>query len=379
MGSDQAITVCHLASGDLWAGAEIQASIMCRYLARRDDVNVRAILLNHGRLEDELKAAGIDCAVYDEATLNFSEILRSVEKDLKARPVAILHSHRYKENVIGALLKRKCGIRRLVETVHGRPEPFRGIAGLRSAVYGLFKFLARLRFDMLQSVSHDLDRHLARHISKKRRCVIHNAVDLEALTVSRSRQEIRAELGIPLDAIVLVSAARMVPVKALDQLIEAAEPVLAEYPNVWLLLAGDGPLFESVKAVARQSKQSDRIVMPGFRNDITDVLKASDVLVLSSLHEGIPTVLLEAMALELPVVTTAVGGIPEVVEHDKTALLTPPGDPDALASAISRLLTDTNLRLALVDRAQKRVLQNFTAEVQASRLAMAYEDLAKNT
>jgi len=372
MGSDQTIKVCHLASGDLWAGAEVQVSIMCRHLAQRDDLDVRAIILNPGRLADELTAAGIPCTIIDESKHGFRELVDGVGRTLLDSPVDILHTHRYKENIIGAMVKRKCRIKRLVQTIHGMPEPFSGLVGLRAKVYGVLNSLAMRRFDMFVAVSYDIDEYMAKSWPDEKRTVVHNAVEADNTPPQRSREDVRAELGIPEDAVVVGSAGRMVPVKGYDLLLRAANRVMSDNPDVWLVLAGDGPLLDELKQTAVRYENGAKMILPGFRNDMTDVISSFDVLVMSSHHEGIPTVMLEAMAQGIPVVAMAVGGIPEVIEDGRSGVLVTAGSAEQLAMAVSDLLGDAPWLARIGRDGRARYTAEFTAEHQSGRLLKLY-------
>lgn len=138
----------------------------------------------------------------------------------------------------------------------------------------------------------------------------------------------------------VTNVARMVPQKAQHILIEAARIIGATRPDVRFIMLGGGPLEEELKALAAERGVSAQMVFAGFRPDVPDVLAASEIFVLSSLWEGMPVALLEAMAAGAASVCTDVGGVAQVIQHEKTGLLVPPGDPAALAAALLRCLDD---------------------------------------
>jgi glycosyltransferase involved in cell wall biosynthesis len=116
---------------------------------------------------------------------------------------------------------------------------------------------------------------------------------------------------------------------------------------------------------------ADRVHLLGYREDVPDILAAGDMFVMPSLSEGLPLALVEAMSASLPVIASQVGGIPEVVEHEREALLTPPGHPDALADALRRLMRDEAMRVALGGAARRRALSDFGVRAMGD----AYERL----
>jgi glycosyltransferase involved in cell wall biosynthesis len=138
----------------------------------------------------------------------------------------------------------------------------------------------------------------------------------------------------------VTNVARMVPQKAQHLLIEAARIIGARRPDVRFIMLGGGPLEDELKALAAERGVSEQMVFAGFRPDVPDVLAASEIFVLSSLWEGMPVALLEAMASGAASVCTDVGGVAQVIQHEKTGLLVPPGDPEALAAALLRCLND---------------------------------------
>lgn len=368
--------VCHLASGDLWAGAEVQVATMCESLAMMPQVEVSAIFFNEGQLAESVRAVGIPVTVLPENEHGFFGLLKLTQEVIRKQRPDILHTHRSKENMIGALVKRSGDVTALVQTVHGLGEPFRGLAALRASLHErIVRFVTPRYFDMIFPVSHDIERHLSRVYPRMTFRVIHNAVRAAAPRTAEQRRRIRTELGIADDEFLIGTAGRFVPVKAYDMLLDSLAGVMQEHSQARAIIVGDGPLQRALTDRATALGLDERVVFPGFRHDIEDVISGMDLFVISSRHEGIPTVLLEAMTLRVPVVSTAVGGIPEVVTDGETALLTPPGNPEALATAMNRIMSDQPLRENLVDAAQGLVLASFTAMAQANKLVLAYKEL----
>jgi glycosyltransferase involved in cell wall biosynthesis len=172
-----------------------------------------------------------------------------------------------------------------------------------------------------------------------------NAVELLrfAAPAEPGRSAVRAQWGIPTDAPILGVLARLSPQKGLTYLISAMPAILAEHPDAYALVVGEGYLRPDLEAQARSLGVQDRVLLAGYRENVVDYLRASDLFVLPSLFEGMPLSILEAMGAGLPVIATAVDGTPEVVVDGETGLLIPPADPTALAHAVNRLLADRQL------------------------------------
>jgi glycosyltransferase involved in cell wall biosynthesis len=195
-----------------------------------------------------------------------------------------------------------------------------------------------------------------RYPSSKVYC-IRNGIDLARVVPTAGRSAARERLGIAGDAFVVGGVGRLMPIKGFEHLIEAFARLRQQQPPAAsrLLIVGDGPLRESLAQCAQRHRVSRDVTLLGARADVHDVMTALDVFALSSLHEGMPMVILEAMALGVPIVATRVGGIPEILEDGKDAVLVPPGDAQALANAIESLAASPERRDAGVRSARRRV------------------------
>lgn len=168
-----------------------------------------------------------------------------------------------------------------------------------------------------------------------------------------------------------ICVASLRPKKGHAHLLEAFRQVLLSVPAARLLLIGEGPLRDELKALARARGLGDAVLFAGYRPDVTDLLKSADVFVLSSLEEGMPNALLEAMSVGLPSVVTDVGGVSEVVDDQRTGFLVPPAAPEAMAPRLAALLADVDLRRRQGAEARRRYEERFTLE----RMTRAYESL----
>lgn len=202
-------------------------------------------------------------------------------------------------------------------------------------------------------------------------CVIHNGVDVDAFARGQ-RARVRAELGLAEGQPTLLCVSALRKGKGLEVVLRATALLAARWPELRLLIAGEGALRERLREQARDLGIESRVLWLGLRRDVADLLAAADVFVLASREDAFPTVLLEAMAAGRPVAATRVGGIPEIVEDGETGLLVGPGDPEALADAVDTVLRDPALAVALGQAGRGRARARFSTALWMQRLLGLY-------
>ena len=202
--------------------------------------------------------------------------------------------------------------------------------------------------------------------------VIENGLNLERLRIKISRTDKLRELGLPADARLIGIAAALTPKKGHRYLLSAVARIMPRYPDLYLLLMGEGELLEELKEMVRAKGMEGRVRLLGSRSDALEIISLLDVFVLSSTREGLSIALLEAMALGRAVVITAVGGGVEVVENGVTGLLVPPADPEALAEALERILADPELGARLGRAAEKRIRSRYDIRAMIDSYAEQY-------
>lgn len=222
-------------------------------------------------------------------------------------------------------------------------------------------------------------------VSKQRGTVIYDwaPVAREVEDNAEVRARVRREFGIAPDAAVFGMVARVAPQKDFETLLRASAQVMTARPDSRLLLVGEHDESSEetrafslrIRALAEELRIADRIIWTGFRSDVPDLMRAMDVFVLCTHSEGFPLVLLEAMSLALPVIGSAVGGVPEIISRDETGLLHERGDAKELAQNILRLINDTSLATALGERGQKHVREQFTQERTIKEVKNVYKRL----
>ncbi len=286
----------------------------------------------------------------------------------------VLHSHRYKENLLAAMLARKLSIPFTVRTEHGLPEPFQGWKHFKMAsMLALDRLAARRWADRVIAVTEDVRGHLSRHIALQKIRVVNNAIELERVASRLSPADAKKRLGISPDAIVVGTAARLEPIKRMDLFVKTCQRIRAAQKNAVFVVAGDGSQRQSTERLAHELNLTSSFRMLGERSDMGDVLRAMDVFLICSDHEGLPAALLEAMYSGVPVVARAVGGIPEVIGNSGTAELVDSADPGEIAAAtLKALANDTAARR---EQARERVSDHFSAGIMAEQMVEVYRSL----
>lgn len=209
----------------------------------------------------------------------------------------------------------------------------------------------------------------------KKVTVIPNGLQFDHVPSTFDSAAKRRALGIPAGCPVIGTVTRLEPQKDNAVFLRAVARVVSRVPNLVTLIAGDGPERKELEGLAAHLGLTGRVRFLGWRDDAVELLGALDVFCMSSRWEGCPMVLLEAMAMRCPVVATDIGGVREIVINEETGLLVAPGDPEALAEAVLRLLVTDATRERMAAAGRRRVEQHFSAENMLAAYTRLYRNL----
>ena len=205
--------------------------------------------------------------------------------------------------------------------------------------------------------------------------VIYNGINPDNFLFGMNRKQkekIRTALNLHVTGFMILCVASLTAQKGYPQLLKALSIVTKNYKEIKLVIVGSGPLEKNILQIINDHKLSGHVSLLGSRDDVPELMAAADALILSSLWEGLPGVVLEAMASELPVIATAVGGVPELVDDEVTGFLVKPGDPDGLAEPIFKLAIMPEAKINLIGKAaRKKVIESFHVD----KMVRAYEEL----
>jgi glycosyltransferase involved in cell wall biosynthesis len=295
---------------------------------------------------------------------------------VKAERTQIIYTFSHPVTVIFSFVARALGlVDRVVVSYHatGRED------GGRMVPAYLLPMLRRA--DMLLAVAEMQKRQLVdvEHLPADRIHVIHNGVDTTAYHApeGNERAVARDALRLPREGVVLVTVASLKPAKNIDVLLRASADWLGSHADARLVLVGDGPDRAALESLAERLGVRERVLFTGVRDDIPDILRAADTLVLPSKWgtETFPNVVLEAMASGLAVITTDVGSVREMVEVDASALVVPPDDEAALRGAIERVAGDAAVRDALGRHGRVIAEARFSLEAMCRRREAVFDAL----
>jgi len=360
------ISIVHIASGDLWAGAEVQMFTLVKTLNDLQGVSVSVILMNHGELEDRLLEQGITVTVLDESRLSSPGILKAMIKLLKETRPDVIHTHRLKENVLGSIAAMLAGRIPSIRTVHGAPEhSFGALQFHKRALRHIDRLTGRYLQDRIIAVSTDLAGLLCQSYPESRIHVIDNGIEISAQ--DKERSESNNTGGMDHHNLKIGIAGRLVPVKRMDIFIQTAHHLKKHYDDTQatFYIYGDGPLNLDLQELSNKLGTDDYVRFRGHVENMPEELAQLNLLLLTSDHEGLPMVLLEAMSYRVPIIAHAVGGIPDLLDNGNCGILINGDNPAEYAEAINVLIHSPELRSAITTRAYERLVLKYSAKNNA--------------
>lgn len=365
-------TICQVLHSLNVGGAEVLAYRLAKRLRERYRF-VFACLDDLGPLGEELRAAGSVVEVLARKSGFDFACARRLAQFARHHDVDLLHAHQYTPfcySIMPTSWRRRPPV---LFTEHGRWHPDH--PRMKRI---LFNRLLLARRDRVVGVGESVRQALIRNegLPARRVGVIYNGVDLDRFeTSTEDRVAARRELGLDDDSLAIIQVARLDGLKDHATAIRTIERVAAVVPNARLLLVGEGPERAMIEQEVDQRNVRPFVRLLGLRQDIPRLLVASDLFLLTSISEGIPVTLIEAMGCRLPVVSTSVGGVAEVVEAEATGLLAPAGDDRGLADAVISLSRDPTRRAAMGESGRQRAKRLFSEEQMHAQYEATFQSM----
>lgn len=370
------LTVVHAIDSLRLGGAESLLSALVRQLAA--DGATRNVVVSPAEgadpgLVEAIGASADDLVLVDAERLADGRLLRALARTIHRRRASLVHSHLSNANVTSRIAARALS-RPHVTTLHTMPGPTAEDNRTHAALDG---WSARLSTVLVAPATEIAEATSAMYrVPASRFRVINNAPAASPVPAGFDREAARRALVGDAAGPVVVCVARLQAEKGIDELIEATAALREELPGLRVVVVGGGPEEERLRALVAERGVEDAMLLLGRRSDVGELLAVADLFCLPSRHEGLPLSVLEAMTAGLPVVATAVGGLPSLLTDGEDGLLVAPRDPAALAAALRRALTDDDLARRIAAAGQALVSREHSLAAVARRYAELYRELA---
>ena len=371
--------VLHLITRLELGGAQ-QNTLYCTANHDRGLFDVELIAGAGGQLDDEARAI-TDARVqivpwlrHQIDPLRDLEALVRLRSHMAANDIDVVHTHSSKAGILGRLAAHLAGVPFVVHTVHGWSFNDTQSRTRRRAYVEMERLAAGFTNRIVVVSSRNREKGLSMGIGRPDRYeVVHSGIDVDAFRQPETdRRAVRRSLGYGPDQVVVGTVACLKPQKAPLDFVRAAAEAYSRDERLRFFIAGDGPLRPAVEAEITRLGLGGIVQLLGWRRDVVDLYHAMDVFLLTSIFEGLPRSVLQAMAAGVPVVATDVDGTPEVVRNRQTGLLIPPARPEAAARALLEVVRDAELRDTCIDQAGVLLTRDFEIRQMVRRLDRLY-------
>ncbi|HEA52663.1 hypothetical protein LCGC14_0832080 [marine sediment metagenome] len=374
--SDKKLVVTHIVSGDIWAGAEAQAFELISGLQTNGVIKPTVVVFNTGVLFDKFTALGIDVTLADESALSPLGQIKTICKHLRKHPTDIIHTHGFKENMLGTASKYLVGVKHSVLTVHGSPESqSTWRAPKKKLINVLDRALSRFCHDAVVAVSQHLKTLLEPRYPDKT-VVIRNFIDTDRIPTTPLQQPDERNEPDALYRIALVG--RCVPVKRVDLFVDTIVSLRTDHNlDVEGSVCGDGPLLNTMKQYAKSKGVAQFIHFKGFVHNMEPEWTSMDTLIMPSDHEGLPMTLLEALLRKVPVVAHNAGGIPEALDFGNCGLLVDNHDSKGYTDKLTQLISQPEMAKRLATNGHNHVIKAFGKRENVQTYEELYQTISQ--
>jgi glycosyltransferase involved in cell wall biosynthesis len=371
------VNILFIITANTYGGAEHSVYKIAKHIDRKRFRPAIACLGNDKFFIERVQKSGIRLFPLNAGRGLDVSVLLKLYAILKKERIDILHSELFRADFYGRLAAKLAGTRIIVSKIQNI-EKFR-----ESILLNWIDRLTARYANKIMCVSDSVREHAIQKIQlpRHRFVTIHNFVNIEEYRRTddseRKRLEYRRALGIKDKNLLVGTVGRLAPQKAQADFLKAACMILKETPSVRFIVVGEGCLREELGALAEALGLAANIHFVGFQKNISVVLSAMDIFVLSSRWEGLPLTVCEAMASYLPVVATKVGGVPELVQNGKTGILVDAGNVNQLSESIQRLILDEKQRVRFGQEGRVRVEKEFSMSKALERMQTVYANCLK--
>lgn len=297
-------------------------------------------------------------------------VLTKILTIAKTNKVNLIHTHEVRTDIIGLVCAKILNIP-IITTVHGWID--NDVKG--KLLIKLDKIILRY-FNHIIAVNREIKETLVSNkIEKERITVLHNALVIDNFEKKCGNRTFRKEMGLKENHIVIGNIGRLSPEKGQGDFLEAVKQVLDKGYRCEFVIIGKGSDEKKLKRLVNKNGTENHVVFAGFREDISSIYDSLDLVIQSSYTEGLPNVVLEALAKEVPVIATNVGGTSEIIENGVTGILISPKNPEEMAREIINFLKDPNKMMDMTRFGREKVRKEFDFRQRTEKLETIYEAL----
>ncbi|WP_250277922.1 glycosyltransferase family 4 protein [[Clostridium] colinum] len=372
--------VLHLISGGDGGGAKTHVITLLKRLIK-EGINVELLCIMEGIFTEEAKEANIPIKIIHQNKRYSLKPIFNIKKHILNGDYDIVHCHGARANYIALFIKNSFNIP-FITTLHSDYKLDFKDSIYKQTIFMPINAIALRKFDYILAVTKAFKNMLIeRGFNEKKLKVIYNGIDMQKNINILDKKEFLKSYNIPFyeDYIYVGIAARLQQVKGLKDFLEATKILLKDNKNIMFLIAGSGSLEDNIKAYIKDNNLQNNVKMLGFVNNIDSFYNSIDINVLTSYSESFPYALLEGARLKKATIATCVGGIPEMIQDNKTGLLIEPHNSKDIAKKINILLKDKNLMSSFGESFYKYAYDHFSDEKMAKTHIDIYKNILKET
>lgn len=367
--------ILQLISSAGFFGAESVVLELSKELNSQNIENIIGVFENfqnpHAEIAQYAKENNLKATVFECNGKVDLKTLYDIKRFIKKNEIDIIHTHGYKSNIYGILIA-KILKKPIISTCHNWISD-----DLKTKTYYRIDKFMLPKFNEIIAVSDEIENELLRNkVQKNKITLIFNGINISKF--SNNNRDVKSEFNISNGTKIIGTIARFTPEKGLFNFLQAAKEISNSFPDVIFMFVGDGPLREDLAKKTVELGIREKVIFTGIRNDMPEVYNTIDIFVLPSLKEGLPMVLLEAMAAKKPVIATKVGAIPKVIEDKKEGILTSPDSVEELKDAITYLLKNKEFSEKLSKNAYDKVSREFSSKIMCERYLEIYKEVIQN-
>ena len=350
----------------------------CRIDQSKYKLHIGLLLLDH---EDEshnlyyqaVKQRGVSIIPIRARHQFDPRVVKNIYQVVKKYNIHIVHAHEYKSDILCLFLAKIYKVP-VMTTAHGWITNT-----LKSKIYIELGKRVLPYFDKVIAVSPPIrDELLRKRVPENKLELIYNAIVADDYIAENFQANvIRDQFGIAHDKLLIGNIGRLSEEKGQRDFILAASKIVKQHSNVCFLLAGDGPTRPGLETLVQELGLLDYVVFVGHQHHIKPVFRDIDILALTSYTEGFPNVVLEALCMDTPVLATSVGGVPSIIENEKTGILVQAGEVDQIAQGLTKMISNMDFANQLAQNGKQKVLEKFEFANRVAKVQIIYDELYK--